>query len=203
MASPLSTSTADVLAAEEETTANLLLPHTYDIVWSLIIVVIVGLVFYKFVLPKFQAVLDERTAKIEGGIAKAEKAQEEAAEALKEYHQQLAEARADAAKTREEARAEGTAIVAELRTKAHEEASRIVETAHRQIEAERQTAAVSLRAEVGELATELASKIVGESLQDSARQSRVVDRFLDELEAAGDESRTATASASSAAGKEG
>ncbi len=200
MASPLSTSTADVVAAEEGT-QNILLPHTPDIVWSLIIVIIVGIVFYKYVLPKFQAVLDERTAKIEGGIAKAEKAQEEAAEALKEYHQQLAEARADAAKTREEARAEGTAIVAELRTKAHEEASRIVETAHRQIEAERQTAAVSLRAEVGELATELASKIVGESLQDSARQSRVVDRFLDELEAAGDESRTA--SVGNSVGKEG
>ena len=199
MASPLSTSTADVAA--EEGTQNILLPHTPDIVWSLIIVIIVGIVFYKYVLPKFQAVLDERTAKIEGGIAKAEKAQEEAAEALKEYHQQLAEARADATKTREEARAEGTAIVAELRTKAHEEASRIVETAHRQIEAERQTAAVSLRAEVGELATELASKIVGESLQDSARQSRVVDRFLDELEAAGDESRTA--SVGNSVGKEG
>jgi len=202
MTSPLNTDT-DVLAAEE-TTTNILLPHTYDIVWSLVIVVIVGLVFYKYVLPKFQAVLDERTAKIEGGIAKAEKAQEEAAEALKEYHQQLAEARADAAKTREEARAEGTAIIAELRSKGQEEATRIVETAHRQIEAERQTAAVSLRTEVGALATELASKIVGESLQDSARQSRVVDRFLDELEASGDESRSAQpASAGSSAGKEG
>ena len=41
----------------------------------------------------------------------------------------------------------------------------------------------SLRAEVGTLATELASRIVGEALADSARQSRVIDRFLDELEA--------------------
>lgn len=196
------TNPAPAVLAAEGTEQNILLPHTYDIVWSLIIVIIVGFVFYRYVLPKFQAVLDERTAKIEGGIAKAEKAQEEAAEALKEYHQQLAEARADAAKTREEARAEGTAIVAELRTKAHEDAARIVETAHRQIEAERQTASVSLRAEVGELATELASKIVGESLQDSARQSRVVDRFLDELEAAGDESRSA-APVGNSVGKEG
>ena len=45
--------------------------------------------------------------------------------------------------------------------------------------AERET---SLRAEVGTLATELASRIVGESLADQARQSRMVDRFLDELE---------------------
>ena len=38
---------------------------------------------------------------------------------------------------------------------------------------------------VGTLATELASRIVGESLTDEARQSRMVDRFLDELEVAG------------------
>ncbi|WP_418276270.1 F0F1 ATP synthase subunit B [Isoptericola jiangsuensis] len=162
---------------------DLFIPAWYDIIWSSVIMIVIAVVFYKLVLPKFQAVLDERTTKIEGGLAKAEQAQEEAAAALAEYHQQLAESRAEAAKTREEARSEGAAIVAELKTKANEEAARIVETAHRQIEAERQAAAVSLRAEVGTLATELASKIVGESLADSARQSRVVDRFLDELEA--------------------
>lgn len=174
-----------ILAAEggENDPLQLFIPPFYDWFWSAVVLVLIAGVFYKFVLPKFQAVLDERTAKIEGGLAKAEKAQEEAAAALAEYHQQLAQARAEASRTREEARAEGTSIVAELKTKANAEASRIVETAHRQIEAERQSAAVSLRAEVGTLATELASKIVGESLQDSARQSRVVDRFLDELEA--------------------
>jgi F-type H+-transporting ATPase subunit b len=35
---------------------------------------------------------------------------------------------------------------------------------------------------VGALAIELANRIVGEALDDQARQSRVVDRFLDELE---------------------
>ena len=51
------------------------------------------------------------------------------------------------------------------------------------IEAERQQAITSLRNEVGALATELASKIVGESLEDQVRQSRIVDRFIAELEA--------------------
>lgn len=173
-----------VVAAEESGVAgiDLFLPAGYDLLWSTVITVVIALVFYRYVLPRFNAVLDERTAKIEGGLAKAEQAQQEAAAALAEYHQQLADARAEAAKTREEARAEGAVIVAEMRTKAQEEAQRIVETANRQIEAERQAAAVSLRAEVGVLATELASKIVGEALEDQARQSRVVDRFLDELE---------------------
>ena len=181
----LNSAASVVVAQETEEPAgiDLFLPALYDLFWSAVVTIVIAIVFYRYVLPRFQQVFDERTARIEGGIAKAEKAQEEASAALAEYHQQLAEARADAAKTREEARAEGAAIVAELRVKANEEADRIAETAQRQIEAERQAAAVSLRAEVGTLATELASKIVGESLEDSARQSRVVDRFLDDLEA--------------------
>jgi F-type H+-transporting ATPase subunit b len=184
--SALATAALNVAAetGEEPQGIDLFLPAPYDILWSSVVLLVIAVVFYKAILPKFQSVLDERTAKIEGGLAKAESAQAEAAAALAEYHQQLQEARAEAAKIREEARAEGGAIVADLRTKASDDAARIVETAHRQIEAERQQAAISLRNDVGLLATELASKIVGESLADSARQSRVVDRFLDELEAA-------------------
>lgn len=175
--------TALTAAASEETEGiDLLVPAMYDLVWSVVVLVIIALLFRQ-VLPKFQAVLDERTAKIEGGLALAESAQAEAAAALAEYNQQLQDARTEAARIREDARTEGAQILAELRAKAAEDAARIVETAHRQIEAERQQASVSLRSEVGALATELASRIVGEALEDSARQSRVVDRFLDELEA--------------------
>lgn len=189
------TSAAEVAAQTEGPQGiELFLPASYDLLWSAVVLVIIAFAFYKYILPRMQAVLDERAEKIEGGIAKAAQAQQAADQALEEQQRLLAEARSDAAKTREEAREEGKAIVAELRVKAGEEAARITETAHRQIEAERQAASVQLRTEVGELATELASKIVGESLDDSARQSRVVDRFLDSLEA----SQTAAA----ATGKE-
>ncbi|MFI2753544.1 F0F1 ATP synthase subunit B [Cellulomonas sp. P22] len=178
--------TAAALTAAETTEEiqgyQLLLPEPYDLLWSTVVLVVIAVAFYKFVLPKFNAVLDERTAKIEGGLAQAEVAQAEADAALAEYKLQLQEARAEAARIREDARAEGGQIVADLRTKATDEASRIVETAQKQIDAERQQASVSLRADVGALATQLASKIVGESLEDEVRSSRVVDRFLDELE---------------------
>jgi len=170
-------------AGEEVEGIRLLIPAGYDLFWSTLVLVVIGVAFYKLVLPKFQAVLDERTAKIEGGIAKAESAQAEAAAQLEEYQKLLADARAEAARIREDARTEAGQILAESRVRAQEEAARIAETAQRQIEAERQQAAVSLRADVGTLATQLASKIVGESLEDEARRSRVVDRFLDELEA--------------------
>lgn len=171
-------------AAESEPDGiNLLLPHTYDIVWSIIVLLIIAIPFRLWVLPTMQRVLDERTAKIEGGLAKAETAQEEAAAVLSQYQQHLADARGEAARIREDARTEGAQIVSDLRVKAQEEANRILETAQRQVEAERQQAVVALRSDVGALATQLAEKIVGESLADEARRSRVVERFLDELEA--------------------
>jgi F-type H+-transporting ATPase subunit b len=140
---------------------------------------IVGKVF----LPRIMKTLAERTELIEGGLAKAEQEQEQAQQVLEEYKQQLADARHEAARLREEAREQGAQIIAELRQQAETEARRITESAQAQIESERQQALASLRTEVGALATELAGRIVGESLTDQARQSRMVDRFLAELEA--------------------
>ncbi len=170
-------------ATQEPDGVNLLIPHTFDIVWSLVVLIIIAVPFRIWVLPAFQRVLDERAEKIQGGLAKAESAQEEAAAVLGQYQQHLADARAEAARIREEARTEGGQIVADLRTKAQDEAARILETAQRQVEAERQQAVVALRSDVGALATQLAEKIVGESLADEVRRSRVVERFLDDLEA--------------------
>ncbi len=184
MGAPVITAGASVLlAATEPEGKDLFLPAGYDLLWSAVVLVIIAFAFYKLVLPPMLKVLDERTEKIEGGLAKAEQAQAAADDARQRGEALLAEARHDAARTRDEAREEGKAIVAEHRLRAQDEANRIAETAQRQIEAERQAAAVSLRVEVGELATQLASKIVGEELAESAARARVVDRFLDELEA--------------------
>ena len=136
----------------------------------------------KFVVPMFEKAYTDRTNAIQGGIERAEKAQLEAQRALTQYNDQLSKAREEAQTLREEARVQGAAIIEDLRTKAQEEAARITATAHASIEAERQQAIASLRNEVGNLAVELASKIVGEALDDQARQSRVVDRFLEDLE---------------------
>lgn len=172
---------AELIVAAEET-PNPLLPAWYDIVYSLIPFILVLLLFWRVVLPRMQKTLDERAALIEGGIAKAESAQAEAQAALEQYNALLAEGRAEAAKIREQARAEGAAILAELKESAQAEAARITANAQLQIEAERQAALVSLRAEVGSLALDLASGVIGESLADDKRATALVDRFLAELE---------------------
>jgi F-type H+-transporting ATPase subunit b len=160
-----------------------IVPHPGEVIIGLIFFAIVYWAVAKYVVPQFEKMYAERTAAIQGGIDSAQAAQEEAAAALAEYKEQLSHARAEATKIREDARAQGTQIIAEMREQAQAEAARITAAASQQIAAERQQAIVQLRSDVGTLATDLASRIVGESLQDAARQSRVVDRFLDELEA--------------------
>ncbi len=159
-----------------------LVPTGAELVIGTICFILVFGFLGRMLMPRIQQILAQRTELIEGGLAKAEEEQAEAAQVLERYRQQLAEARHDAARLREEAREQGAQIIAEMRDQAQAEARRITESAQAQIEAERQQALTALRAEVGTLATELASRIVGESLTDEARQNRMVDRFLAELE---------------------
>jgi F-type H+-transporting ATPase subunit b len=166
----------------DSTQSNPLLPTWPEFIFGAICFVVVFGVLGKMLLPRITKTLAERTELIDGGLARAEKEQEEAKQVLEEYKQQLADARHEAARLREEAREQGAQIIAEMRQQAETEARRITESAQAQIESERQQALAALRTEVGTLATELAGRIVGESLTDEARQSRMVDRFLVELE---------------------
>ena len=159
-----------------------LIPSLPELIIGTICFVLVFGILGKVFMPRIQKMLAERTELIEGGLARSEEAQSQAKDLLDQYRQQLDDARREAARLREEAREQGAQIIAEMRDQAQAEARRITEAAQAQIEAERQQALTSLRTEVGTLATELASRIVGESLADQARQSRMVDRFLDELE---------------------
>ena len=172
------------LAANTAST-NPLLPSWPEFIIGTILFLLVFGLLAKMLMPRITKTLAERTEQIEGGLARSEEAQAEAKALLDQYRQQLDDARRDAARLREEAREQGAQIIAEMREQAQAEARRITEAAQSQIEAERQQALTSLRAEVGTLATELASRIVGESLTDEARQGRMVDRFLEELEVAG------------------
>ncbi|MBA2573414.1 MAG: F0F1 ATP synthase subunit B [Nocardioidaceae bacterium] len=168
------------LAAEGE--PNPLLPHLAEIVLALVVFLILVYLIARFVMPNFERAFAARTQAIEGGLAEAERKQSEADAQLAELNKQLSEARHEAARIREDAREQGAQIVVEMREQAQAESARITANAHAQIEAEKQQVLSQLKTEVGTLATGLAGRIVGESLEDEARQRRTVERFLAELE---------------------
>jgi F-type H+-transporting ATPase subunit b len=182
------------LLAASPSSPNPLVPNWTEVIVGAIGFFIVFFALWKVLLPRITATLEERTEKIEGGLQKAEEMQAEAKHVLEQYQAQLAEARHEAARLREEAREQGAGIIAEMREQAQAEARRITEASQAQIAADRQQAFAALRAEIGTLSVQLASKIVGESLDDDARQSRVVDRFLTELETSQSQASGARAS---------
>lgn len=160
-----------------------LLPeHPIEIIVGIVLLLIVTWVTAKFIVPRFETMYHERTEEIQGGIERAEKAQAEAKEALEKYQDQLAGAREEAARIREDAKAQGARIVSDMKAQAQKEADRVTQNATAQIDVQRDAAMTQLRHEIGGLATTLAGRIVGESLDDDERARATIDRFISELE---------------------
>jgi F-type H+-transporting ATPase subunit b len=175
-----------LLAAEGgEHVQNPLIPPWQEIILGLVAFGLLCFVLMRFVFPQMEKTFAARVDAIEGGIRRAEAAQAEANQLLEQYRAQLAEARTEAARIRDEARADAEGIRQDLLAKAREESDRIIAAGRDQLAAQRESIVRDLRAEVGSLAVDLASRIVGESLADEARRRGTVERFIAGLDAAG------------------
>ena len=170
----------NIIASGGET--NILRLPIYEVVIGTIAFGIVFFALAKFAFPAISKTLEDRADAIEGGLARAENSQAEAAAMLEQYRAQLADARTEAANIRAEAQAEKTGMIEAARGEAAAAAATVTERAQAQIEAERSQAMTTLRRDVSELALTLAGKVVGESLTDDARAASVVERFVADLE---------------------
>jgi F-type H+-transporting ATPase subunit b len=172
-----------VLADSSVNLSNPILPEWPELIIGIIAFAIVFSILAVKLLPRIRTTLQERTEAIEGGLQQAEAAQAEAEQVKADARAQLAELRHSTADIRAKAQAEGTKLVEQARADATTQKEAIIASAHTQLEADRNSAVNLLKADLGKLATELADKIVGERAQDAALQERVIDRFLDELDA--------------------
>lgn len=144
--------------------------------------VILVYVIGRYILPFAAKAMSARQATIAKQLADSEAAQQKLAEAQAAYDNAVAEARAEAELLRADARAQHEAIVSEAAAAAQARADEITTRAREQLEAERVTAVRALQAEVAGLAASLAERHVREALLDDARQRRVTERFMAELE---------------------
>jgi F-type H+-transporting ATPase subunit b len=168
-----------------ETVHNPIIPIWQELVLGTIAFAILCYVLMKFVFPQMEKTFAARVDAIEGGIKRAEAAQAEANQLLEQYRAQLAEARTEAARIRDEARADAEGVRQDVLATARQESERIIAAGRDQLAAQREAILRELRSEVGTLAVDLASRIVGEALADEARNRGTVDRFINELGEAG------------------
>jgi F-type H+-transporting ATPase subunit b len=160
---------------------NFLVPNGTFIAELIAFLIILG-VLWRYVLPPVSKAMSDRQNLIRDQLEEGRQASERLKQAEADYRKALDEAKAAAASIRDQARADAAGIREEILERAQQEKERIVESGREQLTADRQALVRQLRAELGDLAVELATRILGESLAEEARQRGTVDRFLAQLE---------------------
>ena len=174
-----------LLAAEEASgPENPILPDIAEIIFGGLAFLIVFGLLAKFAFPALNRMLADRASKIQGEMEKAESARVEADKVLGDYKTQLAGARDEANRIIDEARKTADQLRKDLQAKAEQEAQTTVVRAQEEIRAERDRVFQELRTQVGDIAVELAGRVVGQSL-DKAAHDRLIDDYIDQVAAGG------------------
>jgi F-type H+-transporting ATPase subunit b len=169
--------------AEETEEFSPVKPIWADLIWAGVFFVLLFLLLSKFVLPRLKATLEAREAAVVGQVQKAEQTRTEADSVLAEYRAKLADAQSEANRIIDEGRRTAEGIVAEARTRAEAEAAQLTQRAQADIAAERDRALAALRSTLADVSIQVASRVVGKSLDNDA-QRNLVDTYIDELSSA-------------------
>ena len=159
-----------------------LLTINWNLIFSIITVLVLILILKHFFFEKVKKFMDERKAKVEEQFQKAEEAENQAREKLDEYNGILAgaekEKRVIIADAMENAKVQANSVLDEAR----KEAADIREKSRLQIEREKIAARKEIHNEVGDLAVQLAEKILESELDEDA-QASVIDEIISKSEA--------------------
>jgi F-type H+-transporting ATPase subunit b len=166
--------------AEPEDKFSPVVPVLGELIAAAAFFLILFVIISRVALPKLNATLAAREKALAGQLTEAETTRSQADQVLADYRAKLADAQAEANRIIEEGRRSSEAIVAEARTRAEAEAQTLVQRAQGDIQAERDRALGALRSELASLSIDLASRVVGRSL-DSEAQRSLVDSYIDQL----------------------
>jgi F-type H+-transporting ATPase subunit b len=161
-----------------------LYPHWQELIVGAIAFAILFFFTWKWVLPRVNAMLEERREHIQGELERAEEAKREADQMLAQYREQLAKAREDANGIIEEARKTADQLRRDLMAKSEQESQQVLLRAQEEIRAERDRVFQELRAQVAEIAVDLAGRVVGEEL-DRNRHERLIQDYIDQVARSG------------------
>lgn len=171
---------AAVTLAQESGSTNPILPATNELIVGIIAFVVLLAILWRVALPRANQVLAERSENIEGKLKHAEEEREQAEKLLRQYRERLSNAEDEAQRIIDEGRGNAERLRRDLMAKAQQEADRVIEQGREAIRGERDRAVRQLRTEVGSLAVELATRVVGDSL-DRDRQLRLIDQYIEQL----------------------
>ncbi|MDO4807126.1 MAG: F0F1 ATP synthase subunit B [Coriobacteriales bacterium] len=160
--------------------ADILIPKPAEFIPALIAFVAIWLILAKMAWPMIIKTLDAREEKIASDIKAAEDAKQKAERDARAQEEQIAAANREAADIIAAAKREGEEERSKIIAEAQASAVAIIAKAHDAIDSERKKAMVELSGQVVDLSVEIASKIIGDALDDQ-EQHHLAEKYLLEV----------------------
>ena len=171
---------AQAFAEESSNKAEILIPKMAEFIPALIAFLIIWVVLAKFAWPQILSMMDERGKRIQESLDEAETTKKKAIASRKEYDELVTDARRKSADIVLEARKDAEAERARIIEAAHKEAEDIIAKAHANAEDEHNAIYAAAAASIADLSVSVASKIVGETLDQDGEQRRLIERYVKE-----------------------
>ena len=171
---------AQAFAEESSNKAEILIPKMAEFIPALIAFLIIWVVLAKFAWPQILSMMDELGKRIQESLDEAETTKKKAIASRKEYDELVTDARRKSADIVLEARKDAEAERVRIIEAAHKEAEDIIAKAHANAEDERNAIYAAAAASIADLSVSVASKIVGETLDQDGEQRRIIERYVKE-----------------------
>jgi F-type H+-transporting ATPase subunit b len=161
---------------------SLTTPAIGTLFWSVVIFSLFFLLLAKFAWKPILNAVKARDEMIKGSLASAEKARKEMLKLQSDNEAILRKAREEREVILKEAREVRDKLIAEAKGKATEEAEKIVEKAKVGIEREKTKALSEIHEQVASLSVDIASKLLGEKLQKTKEQEKLINKYLKDID---------------------
>lgn len=161
---------------------SLTTPAVGTIIWSVLIFGLFFILLAKFAWKPILAAVKARDEMIRGSLEAAEKAREDMLKLQSDNEAILRKAREERENILKEAREVRDKLIGEAKGKATEEAEKLIEKAREGIESEKRKALSEIKEQVASLSVEIASKLLGEKLNKTGEQDKLIDTYLKEID---------------------
>jgi F-type H+-transporting ATPase subunit b len=161
---------------------ELFTPEFGLVFWMFLAFVCLYFILAKWAWPFIIKSMEERADLIDKGVAYAQEAKSHLDNAKAEADKLIAEARNQQADILREASKMRNELIEKARGEAADEANKVSQAAQVSLEQARKEAEKQLRAEVGDLALQIAEKVIRKNIASDDAQRALVDQYLSEVE---------------------
>ena len=161
---------------------ELLTPEFGLVFWMFVAFACLYFILSKWAWPFIIKSMEERAELIDKGVAVAQEAQRRLDNAKAEEEKMMAEARDKRNEMLRDAERMRNELIDKAKGEAAAEAQKVTEAAQISIEQSRRETEKQLRQEMGELALQIAEKVIRRNIANDDAQRALVDQYLNEVE---------------------